>query len=254
MKIEQINQLVQILKSSNNTVAVTGAGISTEAGIPDFRGKDGIYTKMGGEDKVMPLINIEAFRKDPVKFYDFHWQRFNFPPVEPCKAHRVLADMEAHNYIKGVVTQNIDGLHQRAGSKNVIPIHGNSDQYICTACQDMHSREYAKTFVPGVPTCSKCGSILKPNVVLFGESINNYTGAVDLIMNARCLLVIGTSLTVYPLAGFVQDFCTLTQDLVIINKGPTQLDHAALLKIDVGEDDTLGAIMERAYEGLMAAK
>ena len=250
MQLEQVQKLVQILKSSNNTVAVTGAGISTEAGIPDFRGKDGIYTKMGGEEKVMSLININAFRRDPEKFYDFYWQRFNFPPVEPCKAHTVIADMEKNNFLQGVVTQNIDGLHQRAGSQKVIAIHGNSDQYICTVCRKLHQREYAASFKPGVPICSECGNILKPDVVLFGENIVHYTDAVELIMNARCLLVIGTSLTVYPLAGMVRDFSTLTQDLVIINKGPTQLDHAALLKIEV-EEDTLGAIMTRTYEGLM---
>jgi len=253
MKSEQIQKLVQVLISSKNTVAVTGAGISTEAGIPDFRGKDGIYTKMGGEEKVMPLINIDAFRRDPAKFYDFHWQRFNFPPVEPCKAHTILMDMEKNNFLEGIVTQNIDGLHQKAGSKKVFAIHGNSNQYICTGCRELHNRVYAMTYAPGTPVCSKCGSILKPNVVLFGENILHYGDAAELIMNARCLLVIGTSLTVYPLAGMVKDFSTLMQDLIIINKGPTQLDHAALLKIEMEEEDSLGAILERTFAGLMAA-
>ncbi|MDR1615860.1 MAG: Sir2 family NAD-dependent protein deacetylase [Syntrophomonadaceae bacterium] len=252
MKPEEIGRLVKILHNSHNTAVVTGAGISTEAGIPDFRGKDGIYTKMGGEDKVMALINIDAFRKTPEKFYDFHWQRFSYPPIEPSKAHKILTKMEEDNFIKGIVTQNIDGLHQKAGSKNVVPIHGNSNEYVCTSCGKIHEREYAITFKPGIPACEVCGSVLKPNVVLFGESINNYSEAVDLINNAKCLLVIGTSLTVYPLAGFIQDFSAGAQDLVIVNKGPTQLDHAALLKVEIGDGDTLGDILEMTYQGLTA--
>jgi NAD-dependent deacetylase len=246
-----MRQIVNILQSSNNTVAITGAGISTEAGIPDFRGKDGIYTKLGGEDKVMSLINIDAFRRDPRNFYDFYWKHFDFPPVEPGQAHKVLANMEVKKFIKGVVTQNIDGLHQKAGSKNVIPIHGNMDQYICTACRELHSRDYAVTFRPTVPVCSKCKSILKPNVVFFGENIVNYYGAEEIIKNARCLLVIGTTLAVYPLAGFVESFNSFTQDLVIINRGPTHMDHAALMKVEVEEKDSLGEIMESIFKGLL---
>ncbi|MDR1159976.1 MAG: Sir2 family NAD-dependent protein deacetylase [Syntrophomonadaceae bacterium] len=250
MKPDDINSLIRILQSSHNTVVVTGAGISTEAGIPDFRGKDGIYTKMGGEDKVMALINIDAFRKTPERFYDFHWQRFSYPPIEPSKAHKVLAKMEEDDLIKGIVTQNIDGLHQKAGGKNVVPIHGNSNEYVCTSCNKIHEREYAITFKPGVPACAVCGSILKPNVVLFGESINNYSEAAGLIDHAECLLVIGTSLTVYPLAGLVQDFSAGARNLVIINKGPTQLDHVALLKVEVDDGNTLGDILDMTYQGL----
>ena len=251
MKTEQISRLVQILRSSKNTVAITGAGVSTEAGIPDFRGKDGLYTKIGGEEKAMSLININAFKKNPAKYYEFHWQRFDFPQPEPCKAHKVLADMENNNLLKGVITQNIDGLHQKAGGRNVIPIHGRYDQFICMACKELHSREYARAFAPGIPLCGKCGAILKPNVVLFGENIQNYSGAKRLIKKARCLLAIGTSLTVYPLAGMVKGFSTLEQDLVIINKGPTSLDYVALLKAEVEEEDSLGEILETVYKELL---
>ena len=233
--------------SSENTVAVTGAGISTEAGIPDFRGPDGIYTKMGGEEKVIPLINIDAFRRDPVKFYDFHWRRFNFPPPVPCNAHKVLAAMEKMTLLKGVVTQNIDGLHQKSGSKNVISIHGNISHYICMTCGKLHDQEYARTFIPGVPVCDECGGALKPDIVLFGENVKNYPSAYKMIMDASCLLVIGTSLTVYPLAGFVEEFSTLSRKFCIINRGPTKLDYAATLKIEVEKGETLSEIMEKIY-------
>jgi NAD-dependent deacetylase len=223
---------------------VTGAGISTEAGIPDFRGKDGIYTKLG-ENRVMNIINIHAFRQNPAEFYDFHRKYFSFPPVEPSKAHKVLAEMEKKGRLKGIVTQNIDGLHEKAGSKNVVAIHGNSNRYICmnSGCQALHDREYADKYQGPVPLCEKCGGVLKPDVVLFGENIKNYNQAYEMIISAQVLLVIGSSLTVYPLAGFVKEFSTFYQDLIIINKGRTQLDHAALVKIDGGHTgDTLEEI------------
>jgi len=250
MNFEQIEQLAKIIKKADSTVAVTGAGISTEAGIPDFRGPDGIYTKMGGEAKVMSLISIDAFRRDPAKFYDFHWKRFDFPPVAPCKAHTVLVDMEKAKLIKGIVTQNIDGLHQKAGSKNIIPFHGNADQYICTSCSKLYGSDHAKAAAPGIPFCEACGGVLKPNIVLFGESISNFGPAYEMIMDAGCLLVIGTSLNVYPLAGLVAEYSALHRNMIIINRGPTQLDSAAAFKIEVNEDETLGAIMEEIYKAV----
>jgi NAD-dependent deacetylase len=244
MDMNAIDKVVNVLAHSRNTVAVTGAGISTEAGIPDFRGKDGIYTKLG-ENRVMNIINIHAFNQNPAEFYDFHRKYFSFPPVEPSKAHKVLAEMEKKGRLKGIVTQNIDGLHEKAGSKNVVAIHGNSNRYICmnSGCQALHDREYADKYQGPVPLCEKCGGVLKPDVVLFGENIKNYNQAYEMIISAQVLLVIGSSLTVYPLAGFVKEFSTFYQDLIIINKGRTQLDHAALVKIDGGHTgDTLEEI------------
>jgi NAD-dependent deacetylase len=230
---EKIDHIVRLLKNSHNTVVVTGAGISTEAGIPDFRGENGLYKTLG-ERRVMSILNIEAFRRDPKVFYEFYRQYFIFPPVEPGKAHLVLAEMERRGIINTIVTQNIDNLHQRAGSKRVISIHGNTDRYVCTSrhCQEVYDTGYIENFPEIVPTCSKCGSILKPDVVLFGEQIRNYTGARDSILRAKVLVVIGSSLVVYPLAGFVKEFSTFLQDLVIINKGHTEMDHAATVKLD----------------------
>lgn len=241
---DSIRQIVKAMKLSHNTVVVTGAGISTEAGIPDFRGQNGIYRQLG-ENRVMNIINIDFFRRHPDEFYGFYRQYFTFPPVKPSKAHLVLAEMEKKRLIKGIVTQNIDNLHQKAGNKNVIPIHGNAEQFICTdiRCQETFDGGCLDKASEAVPRCPQCGSVIKPDVVLFGENIKNYVGARDMILGARLLIVIGSSLTVYPLAGFVKDFSTFAQDLVIINKGPTELDHAALVKVEVGSQTT-GDILE----------
>lgn len=250
MQKEEIIRLVKLMKLSRSTVVVTGAGISTEAGIPDFRGANGIYRKLG-ENQVMNIINIDYFKRHPQGFYRFYREHFSFPAVEPSQAHCILAEMERRGLVHGIVTQNIDNLHQRAGSKKVIPIHGNAEQFICTgrSCRKTLNADYVRHYPDVIPLCPDCQSILKPDVVLFGENIYNYMGAQDMILNARLLIVIGSSLTVYPLAGFVKDFSTFTQDLVIINKGYTQMDHAALIKLEVGTGTT-GGILESLLEGL----
>lgn len=244
MAADMIDQIANLMRQSKNTVVVTGAGISTEAGIPDFRGQNGIYRQLG-EDRVMRIINIDFFRAHPDQFYSFYRQYFKFPDVDPSLAHKMVARFEQQGIIKGVVTQNIDNLHQLAGSRNVIPIHGNAGEFICMnrRCQKIYDHDYIANNTEAVPYCSVCGEIIKPNVVLFGENINNYLGARQLILDARLLIVIGSSLTVYPLAGFVNEFCSIAKDLVIINKGPTQLDYAARYKLDVGESST-GQILE----------
>jgi len=243
VKNANIERAVNVLANSNNTVVVTGAGISTEAGIPDFRGEKGIYRTLG-EDRVMRIINIDAFHRQPEVFWEFYRQYFNFPPVEPSQAHKMLARMEKKGRVKAVVTQNIDGLHSKAGSKKVVAVHGTADRFVCTGsrCRAAYDSEYVRDYPQTVPLCSECGTVLKPDVVLFGEPIQNYMDARQLIMDARVLVVIGSSLTVYPLAGFVKEFSTFYQDMIIINKGPTAMDHAALVKIEV--ETSTGAILE----------
>lgn len=243
MKNANIERAVSVLANSNNTVVVTGAGISTEAGIPDFRGEKGIYRTLG-EDRVMRIINIDAFHRQPEVFWGFYRQYFDFPPVEPSQAHKMLAQMEQKGRVKAVVTQNIDGLHNQAGSKKVIAVHGTADRFVCTGskCRAVYESGYVRDYPQTVPLCSECGGVLKPDVVLFGEPIQNYMDARQLIMDARVLVVIGSSLTVYPLAGFVKEFSTFYQDMIIINKGPTAMDHAALVRIEV--ETSTGAILE----------
>lgn len=245
---KNIDKLVNLLKNSKNTVVVTGAGISTEAGIPDFRGENGIYRKLG-ENRVMNIVNIDFFRRCPEQFYEFYREYFMFPPVQPSKAHYMLAEMEKKGFIKAIVTQNIDNLHQKAGSQRVIAIHGNADRFKCTAptCRAVYDGEYASNCRQVAPTCAKCGHILKPDVVLFGEQIQNFLDAHESVLGARLLIVIGSSLTVYPLAGFVKEFSTFTQDLVIINQGYTSMDHAATLKIDTNKT---GELLQMVHQRL----
>lgn len=238
-----VEKIANMIKRSKNTVVVTGAGISTEAGIPDFRGANGIYRQLG-ENRVMGIINIDFFRQSPHEFYQFYRQYFAFPAVAPSKAHYILAEMEKKGLIRAIVTQNIDNLHQRAGSQRVYAIHGNTDRYLCTnpSCQASFDQAYVDNTSGVVPYCNQCGGVLKPDVVLFGEPIQHFSQAQEAILQARLLIVIGSSLTVYPLAGFVKEFSTFTQDLIIINKGYTHLDHAATIKIDT---DRTGDLLER---------
>ncbi|MEQ8199893.1 MAG: NAD-dependent deacylase [Syntrophomonadaceae bacterium] len=245
---KEIEQAALMLKTSKNTVVVTGAGISTEAGIPDFRGENGIYRRLG-EEKVMQIINSDCFRSNPDYFYLFYRQNFqSYAGIQPSRAHLALAELEQKGLVKAIVTQNIDGLHQKAGSRKVFAIHGSADRYICTnrSCQEVYDQQYVDAYPLTVPCCEVCDAILKPDVVLFGEPIKNYYDAVESITGAHLLVVIGSSLTVYPLAGFVRDYCNSNKDLLIINKGPTQLDYAATLKVDTDRTgDFLNQLLDR---------
>ncbi|HBG21686.1 MAG: Sir2 family NAD-dependent protein deacetylase [Syntrophaceticus sp.] len=245
MQDEQILQkTADLLKGSQNTVVVTGAGISTEAGIPDFRGEKGIYRTLG-EERVMSLLNLDAFKEKTKDFYEFYRNYFMMPKVKPSRAHRLLAEMELKGHIRAIVTQNIDNLHQAAGNKRVITVHGNAEQFSCTkiGCYTRVDADYIRNYPEVVPRCPVCKNILKPDVVLFGEPIQNYRLATDTILNSQLLVVIGSSLTVYPLAGFVGEYCGSRKNFVIINKGPTALDHAATIKLETNHTgDTLEKI------------
>lgn len=234
MNDQQIyEKIADLLASTRNTVVVTGAGISTEAGIPDFRGENGIYRTLG-EDKVMSLLNIKAFRRKPREFYEFYRNYFMMPQVKPSRAHLLLAEMEKKGLIRAIVTQNIDNLHQEAGSKWVIAVHGNAGQFLCTkiGCYTTVDADYVRNYPDIVPKCPQCKSILKPDVVLFGEPIQNHRRAKDTILSAQVLIVIGSSLTVYPLASFVGEYCAFRKNFIIINKGLTALDHVATIKLE----------------------
>ncbi len=245
---KDIEKVATMLKTSKNTVVVTGAGISTEAGIPDFRGKNGIYRKLG-EDKVMEILHRDCFRCNPENFYLFYHQNFkSFGDIQPSMAHLKLAELEQKGLIKAIVTQNIDGLHQKAGSRRVIAVHGTADRYICTNrdCQEVYNQHYVDIYPLNIPCCEECGEILKPDVVLFGEPIKNFYDAQEIILNAHLLIVIGSSLTVYPLAGFVRDYCYSNKDMLIINKGKTEMDYAATLKVDASSTgDFLSEVVSR---------
>jgi NAD-dependent deacetylase len=247
MNVEQeYTKIAGLIAGEPNTVAVTGAGISTEAGIPDFRGEKGIYRTLG-ENKVTSLLNISTFRKKPKEFYSFYRNYMMMPPVKPSRSHYLLAKMERKGFIKAIVTQNIDNLHQEAG-RRVIAIHGNAERFVCTGCYTTADADYVRNYPETIPKCPQCGGILKPDVVLFGEPIQNHRLARDTIISAQLLIVIGSSLTVYPLAGFVEGYCSSGKKLIIINKGSTALDHAAAIKL---ETERSGDALDGIYKHLI---
>ncbi len=230
----KIQKLKEIVDNSDNIVFFGGAGVSTESGIPDFRSADGLYNQQW---KYPPetIISHSFFYKDTKEFYRFYRAKMLFLSAKPNAAHIKLAELEHQGKLKAVVTQNIDGLHQEAGSKNVYELHGSVLRNYCTVCRKFHDVEFIYNS-DGIPRC-ECGGIVKPDVVLYEEGLDNdiVNGAVDSIRNCDTLIIGGTSLNVYPAAGLIRYF--RGSNLVIINKSPTQMDRNADLLIDekIGE-------------------
>ena len=218
--------LSEIIQSSKRIVFFGGAGVSTESGIPDFRSQDGLYHL---KYAVPPetILSAGYFNNHTEEFYAFYRDKMLPLSAEPNAAHKKLAEWEQEGRLLAVVTQNIDGLHQKAGSKKVYELHGSIHRNYCTRCRKFYSaEEIAKG--AGVPHCS-CGGVIKPDVVLYGEQLDDATvrGALEAISTADTLIVAGTSLTVYPAAGFVSYF--QGKHLVLINRDPTPLDSACEL-------------------------
>ena len=220
----QYETLKQIIKESNNIVVFTGAGISVPSGIPDFRSADGIYNqktkfKASPED----IISHSFFVSNTEDFYSFYKDKMCYPKAEPNIVHKYFADLEKKGKNVIVVTQNIDGLHQKAGSSTVYELHGTIHQNFCQRCGRMFGLDYVMN-ADGVPHCDKCGGIVKPNVVLYEEGLDEDTisRAINAIMTCDLLIIIGTSLRVYPAAGFIRYF--RGRYLVIINKDATSFD------------------------------
>lgn len=232
---EDVQKLQQIIDESQNIVFFGGAGVSTESGIPDFRSKDGLYNQ---KYKYPPeqIISHSFFVQNPKEFYQFYKDRMLITGAKPNAAHVKLAELEQAGKVKAVVTQNIDGLHQAAGSKTVYELHGSVLRNHCVECHKFFDVNYIKQ-ATGVPYCDKCGGIVKPDVVLYEESLDTDTiiGAVNAITNADTLIVAGTSLVVYPAAGFIDYF--KGSHFVLINRDPTPADYKADLVIHdkVGE-------------------
>lgn len=233
--IEEVQKLQKFIDESQNIVFFGGAGVSTESGIPDFRSKDGLYNQ---KYKYPPeqIISHSFFVQNPEEFYEFYKDRMLITGAKPNAAHIKLAELEKAGKVKAVVTQNIDGLHQAAGSKTVYELHGSVLRNYCTKCHKFFDVNYVKN-ASGIPYCDKCGGIVKPDVVLYEESLDTDTivGAVNAITNADTLIVAGTSLVVYPAAGFIDYF--KGNHFVLINRDPTPADYKADLVIHdkVGE-------------------
>lgn len=229
--------LQQIINECNNIVFFGGAGVSTESGIPDFRSVDGLYNQKY-DYPPEEILSHTFFCNHTDYFYNFYKDKLIAKNALPNPAHKKLAQLEAAGKLSAVVTQNIDGLHQAAGSKNVFELHGSTLRNYCTGCGKFFDVNYILNST-GVPCCNECGNIVKPDVVLYEESLNNNTinGAVNAIANADCLIVAGTSLTVYPAAGFIRYF--KGKYFVLINRDATSADSMADLVIH----DSVGKVL-----------
>ena len=240
MPDEKIEKLQSIIDESSRIVFFGGAGVSTESGIPDFRSVDGLYNQKY-DYPPEEILSHSFFYRHMDYFCNFYREKLICPDVMPNAAHYKLAELEAAGKLSAVVTQNIDGLHQLAGSKRVYELHGSTLRNYCTACGKFFGVEYISD-CSGVPKCDECGGIVKPDVVLYEEGLDDKTvnGAVNSIANADCLIVAGTSLSVYPAAGLIRYFNG--KHFVLINRDPTPVDNAAELVIHGKVGETLQQI------------
>lgn len=236
--MKKIEILQKMIDESNNIVFFGGAGVSTESGIPDFRSKDGIYN----QKYTFPpeyLLSNRCFYENTEAFYEFYKEKMNFKDKKPNYAHKYLKKLENRKKLKAIVTQNIDNLHQKAGSTNVYELHGTIYKNHCIKCKKEYSYEYVFNS-KGIPKCS-CGNLIKPDVVLYGEILPKEATekALKAIKEANMLIIAGTSLTVYPACEFINYFSG--KYLVIINKDKTLYDKKASLVIH----DNLKTVFEQ---------
>ncbi len=238
MMNEKWQKLKEWIDGSDNIVFFGGAGVSTESGIPDFRSVDGLYSQ---HYKYPPetIISHSFYVRQTEEFYRFYKDRMLFTDAKPNAAHRALAKLEAEGKLRAVITQNIDGLHQMAGSKEVLELHGSVHRNYCTRCGAFYDLDYVVNS-EGVPKCS-CGGVIKPDVVLYEEGLDSRTlqKSVDYIRDADMLIIGGTSLVVYPAAGLIDYY--RGKKLVLINKAATSRDSQADLVISDSIGQVLGA-------------
>lgn len=225
---DMIRELNDIVQKYDNIVFFGGAGVSTESGIPDFRSVDGLYHQQY-DYPPETILSHTFYRRKPEEFYRFYRNKMLFTDALPNAAHLKLAELEARGKVRAVITQNIDGLHQAAGSKVVLELHGSVLRNYCEECHAFYDLDYIINST-GVPTCAKCGGPVKPDVVLYEEGLDDKTirDSIRYINEADVLIIGGTSLAVYPAAGLIDYF--KGDKLVVINKAPTPRDkHADLL-------------------------
>ena len=228
--------LATLLHERQPCVVLTGAGVSTESGIPDFRSPTGIWA----EYDPMEYATIDAFRRDPVKVWEFYALRLEaLTRAEPNDGHLALAELERRGLVQAVVTQNIDGLHQRAGSQAVIEVHGSIRTASCLECGRRERLQAA------MPRCASCGAILKPDVVMFGELLppEAIDRAFELARGAGLLLVVGSALEVYPVAGLPDETLAAGGALAIVSRGSTPFDRLAAVKVDAAAGPTLRSLL-----------
>ena len=239
--MSKIKELQEIIDISDNIVFFGGAGVSTESGIPDFRSESGIFKSLENYgDTPENLVSHSYYMDHTEEFFEYYKDTLVFKDAEPNPAHFKLAELEEAGKLKAVITQNIDGLHQKAGSKEVLELHGSIHRNYCQICNKKYSLDYILES-DGIPRC-ECGGIVKPDVVLYEEPLNNavLSFAIDYIQNADTLIIGGTSLVVYPAAGLINYF--RGNNLVLINKSETPYDDLASLVINDAIGETLSQI------------
>jgi NAD-dependent deacetylase len=242
-----VERLAELMDACRPCVVLTGAGISTESGIPDFRSPTGVWAQYDP----MEYATIDAFLEDPAKVWDFYGKRLAMlDEAQPNDGHRALAELEDRGWVSAIVTQNIDRLHERAGSRVLVEVHGSIRTSSCLACGAVVPFAEVVELLP-VPGCPRCGRILKPDVVMFGELLPEAAigRALHLAATAGLLLVVGSSLEVYPVAGLPLETLAAGGSLAIVNRGSTPFDSRASVTIDGGAGETLralaGALAER---------
>lgn len=242
--MSDIEYLKEIIENSENIVFFGGAGVSTESGIPDFRGNYGLYNDESEEkygEAPETILSAGYFRTNPKGFYDYYKSNMIYTYAEPNDAHYALTELEKQGKLKAIITQNIDGLHQMAGSENVIELHGSTLRNYCIGCGKEHSLSYVMES-ECVPLCQKCGKIVRPDVVLYGEGLptSAFSMAEELIYEADVLIVGGTSLTVHPAASLIEAY--QGEHLIIINRTPTAYDGYAEMIIR----EPIGKVLKEA--------
>lgn len=239
-----IERLKEVINSSGHIVFFGGAGVSTESGIPDFRSSSGLFNqKLNKTFTPEQLVSHTFFLRYPEDFFEFYRDKLIYREAGPNAAHIALAKLEERGKLKAIVTQNIDGLHQLAGSRNVYELHGSVHRNYCMKCHAFYDLDFIVKS-RGVPVCTECGGTVKPDVVLYEESLNEATvnGAVRAISKADTLIIGGTSLMVYPASGLIRYFNG--NHLVLINKSSTSYDNMA----DIIINDSIGETLKKVVQ------
>ena len=238
-----VEQLAELVATRQPCVALTGAGISTESGIPDFRSAEGIWKRYDP----MQYAHIDAFLADPVKVWEFYARRLDvLGEAEPNDGHRALAELEERGLLQAVITQNVDGLHARAGTRTLVEVHGSLRAARCLDCGARVRMSEAAASLPEPPACPDCGRILKPDVVMFGELLPEaeIERARRFAGEAGLLLVVGSSLEVHPVAALPEETLAAGGALAIVNRGGTPWDARASVVLDAGAGETLRRLAE----------
>lgn len=240
---EQAARCAAMIKEARNVVLLSGAGMSTSAGIPDFRGPNGLYRTAGITDPER-IFDLSEFSRNPALFYRFHRAFLTLlDTVRPTFTHRFFAALEQNGHLKGIVTQNIDGLHQQAGSSHVLEIHGGIETSTCVRCSRTYTREAAagKTLETDIPRCDSCGSVLKPDIVFFSEQVRHLEECVHLVKTSDLLFVVGSSLTVTP-AALLPAYAG--KDIVVVNRGHLSFDYLPKKRISLLVEEDIDAFFK----------